>query len=228
MKEEGTSKINYVFENTQITDCVNNAKIAFNQHDYHYVNFYYALYKLKKLCKQTTVDDDLEAFEYLAQNQQGEIIERHKKFSYNSMVKRLFNIDKTQLSKGFNVLKRFSTFREDIQTDHVELKTQFADFSDSKLQELLPYTDTYIANNLESGKISASQTVKELRTALKNLPPREEKQVPEEFCLDRKEEYTLDELRNYNRNDLLMIAYQSYQGYIRLKKKIKNLKKEGK
>ena len=192
------------------------------------MNFYYSLYKLKKLCEQTTVDDDLEAFEYLAQNQQGEIIERHKKFSYNSMVKRLFNIDKTQLSKGFNVLKRFSTFKEDMKTDNVELKTQFADFSDSKLQELLPYTDTYIANNLESGKISASQTVKELRTALKNLPPKEEKQAPEESSLDRKEEYTLDELRNYNRNDLLMIAYQSYQGYIRLKKKINNLKKEGK
>ena len=227
MIDEGISKINYIFENQDITNCVNKAFIAFNQHDYYYVNFYYQLYKLKKLCEQTTIDEDLEAFDYLAQNQEGEIIERHKKFSYNSMVKHLFNVDRCQLSKGFNVLKRFSTFNPDSKSDYVELKSEFADFSDSKLQELLPYTDTYIADNLKSGKITASQTVKQIRAVLKNLPPKEEKQAPEEFCLDRKEEYTLDELRDYSRNDLLMIAYQSYQGYIRLKKKIKNSKKEG-
>lgn len=227
MKDESITKLNYVFANEDIAGYVENANNAFNQHDYHYVNFYYALYKLKKQCEKTTLDNDLETFEYLAQNQQGEIVERHKKFSFNSMIKQLFNVDKTQLSKGFNVLKRFSTFNEETKLEFVELKPEFTDFSDSKLQELLPYTDTYITKCLDSGKITARQTVKELRTALKNLPPKEEKLAPEEFCLDRKEEYTLDELREYNRNDLLMIAYQSYQGYIRLKKKLKNLKKEG-
>lgn len=227
MREESISSINYVFENQDITNCVNKAIMAFTKHDYHYVNFYYTLYKLKKLCEQTTVDNDLETFEYLAQNQEGIIIERHKKFSYNSMVKKLFNVDKTQLSKGFNVLKRFSTFNPEVKTDSVGIKPEFVNFSDSKLQELLPYTDTYINENLASGKIHGGQTVRELRAALKNLPPKQEKVAQEEFCLDRTEEYTLDELREYNRNDLLMIAYQSYQGYIRLKKKIKNLKKEG-
>lgn len=228
MKDESINKINYVFEYDEITNCVNKVDVAFQLHEQHYVNFYYSLYKLKKQCEKITSDNNHEAFEYIAQNEDGEIVERHKKFSFNSMILQLYNVDRTQLSKGFNVLKRFSTFKEDEQTEFVELKPEFTNFSDSKLQELLPYTDTYIAKCLESGKITAGQTVKQLRSALKSLPPKEEKTGPEEFCLDRKEEYTLDELREYNRNDLLMIAYQSYQGYIRLKKKIKTINKEGK
>lgn len=225
MNNEKISKFRYVFEDTKITNIIDETNNAFSEHEDYYIKFYYGIWKLKKYCEQKTKDDDQVIFEYLAEDEKGEIVERKKKFSFNTMIKTLFNIDKTQLSRGLNILKRFSNFKEDVEQLDVSVKPEFINYSYSKLVELLPYQDIYINKLLEDGKITSNQSVNELRKVLKDKPVKIEF-APEPFDLERKEEYQLQDFRNYGRNDLIAIAYQIYQVYLRQKRQLK-LKKSG-
>ncbi len=219
MNNESISKLRYVFDDLAITNLIDKTNVSFEQHEKYFIDFYYNLYKLKKQCELKTQDNDKEAFEYLTVDIDGQFIDRNKKISFNGIIKQLFNVDKTQLSRGFNVLKRFSNFKEEVDSiEEIKVKPEFENFSYSKLMELLPYQDDYINKMLDDGKISAKQSVRDIRKALQDKPEIE-KFVSEPFDLERNKEYTLQDFRNYGRNDLIAISYQCYQAYLRQKKK---------
>ncbi len=220
MNNESKSKLRYIFEDNKITYLVEKTNLSFEQHEKYFLDFYYDLWKLKKQCETLTIDNDNAIFEYLAENDKGEVVERKKKFSFNTMIKHLFNVDKTQLSRGFNVLKRFSDFSEsDIQKQTVTIKPEYENFSYSKLMELLPYKEEYVVKMIDDGKILAEQSVRDLRKVLQDKPETIP-YIPEPFELDRNKEYQMQDFRNYGRNDLISISYQCYQSYLRLKKQL--------
>ena len=224
MNNESKSKLRYVFDDSKITELVDETNLSFEKHEKYFIDFYYNLYRLKKQCEIKTQDNDKEVFEYLAVDNDGQFVERNKKISFNEMIKQLFNVDKTQLSRGFNVLKRFSNFKEDNINQEVEIKPEFENYSYSKLMELLPYQDEYINKLLDDGKLSSKQSVRDIRKVLQDKPEIE-KFISEPFDLERNKEYTLQDFRNYGRNDLIAISYQCYQAYLRQKKKLLSIKK---
>ena len=220
MKDESIKSSKFVFDDEKVTELVQCANISFKNHERNYLQFYYQLWQIKKLCEQKNSNLDAQILIYLVQSTTGEIIERNKTISFNDLVKRLFNIDKSQLSRGFNILFRFSNFNpnSDAEIQSIKIKPQFSEFSDSKLQELLPYQDDYIKDKLQSGELKGSCSVKEMRKILKNAPEKQPKPEPLPFDLNRKKPYMLDELRQYNYNDLVMIAWELYQKFLTSKK----------
>lgn len=230
MNNESIKISNYIFDNEQITNLVSYAKQSFETHERNYIQFYYSIYKLREFCKQNTPDENSEWLKYIAVDVDGVVVERGNKFSFNSLIKTLFNIDRTQLSRGLNVLARFSNLEdvEDNKASDIEVKQNYTGFSDTKLQELLPYEPAVVDDMIEKGKIKASCTVRELRSILKDKPQKAPLPEPEPFNLNRAKPYTLDEFRLFNRNDLVMIAYETYEHYLRLKRQMNELKDKSK
>lgn len=230
MNNECIKISNYIFNNEQITNLVSSAKQSFETHERNYIKFYYSIYKIREFFKQNTSDENSEWLKYIAVDVDGVVVERGNKFSFNSLIKTLFNIDRTQLSRGLNVLARFSNLKdvEDNNASDIKVKQNYTGFSDTKLQELLPYEPAVVDDMIDKGKINASCTVRELRSILKDKPQKVPLPEPEPFNLNRAKLYTLDEFRLFNRNDLVMIAYETYENYLRLKRQMNELKDKSK
>lgn len=208
------------FENAELQELVNGLKDVFNKKQDIFAQMCYFVHNIWNYFKNT-----------YAKSKDGEY--------YNAyLLLKEFGFDKKAVSRLVNSYKRFCVaLKSDLMSkEEISLAGAYADFSPSKLFELLPLSADSCFSAIHDGKIKASMTVKEIRQQVKFLihggienekQPADsviEDEINEEeipMAYDPTKEYDFEYFKEKSKPQLLNIVMALQKEYQKLKGKKK-------
>lgn len=208
------------FVNENLQALVNGLKEVFSKKQDNFADMCYFVYKIWSFCK----------YSYLPAKD-GEFYN-----SYSLLEK--FGFDKKAVSRLKNCYERFCvSIKKDLTSkEESSIAGCYADFSPSKLFELLPLSADSCLDALNRGKIKATMTVKEIRQQVKFLinggleednktsdavteDEINEEEIP--MAYDPTLEYDFEYFKEKSKNQLLNIVMALQSAYQKLKGKKK-------
>ena len=150
-----------------------------------------------------------------------------EKLSFFDFINKYFNIREENFYRAERMLEKFIDY--EIKTNIKKvfrmplLKTKYENYSFSKLRLLLKFTEEEINNLMQSNKINAKMTVKEIEEILKTPKPIKEKKSSIDYDYDHFPLYSLEDFDNFKQTETKFYLHQTYVQYHEEKKEIKIL-----
>lgn len=210
-----------VFDDNELGNFAYNLDSSFDKKQFNFVEHSFRIWQLKKYCeKKYNLKRKEISYQFL---DSGLSIAKVGKFSFYAMCKECFGLDFSTITRSIAILERFTNLKNYehytvVKDDLPVLDPKYENFTKSKLQELLPLTDSQI-DNLFCLFLTFKSTVSEIRSMVKDKT--KPLKIPAPVFDFDKLNYSLNDFRLYSRSELSIIAYQLYSMHV------KNLKGKG-